>query len=391
MRLLIVANTDWYLFNFRSSLIRAALAQGHSVAIACPDGPYRAALSALGATWHGWTSRRRSLNVVHDLRSAAALARVIDAVGPDLVHNFTLKSILAGTLAAAPRPRLAVVNSYEGLGYVFSSAEWRARAARPVLAAALGLINRRRNSRTIVLNRADFALFVRARLAPAARMIVIPGAGVDTQALQPRAAAPERFTVLYASRLLASKGVATLVDAVDGLVAQGHDIRLRIAGDIDAGSPDSIDPAQLERWRQRPHIEILGHRADVAALIAASSVVVLVSSYGEGVPTILVEAGALAVPVVTSPQPGCLEVVGDEVVGEEAGGLVVAPGDAAVLGKALLRLKHDPLLAARLGSAGRRRIVDRFEQSTINERILATYAELVPAGLRGDIDGGICP
>lgn len=377
MRLLITANTDWYVHNFRSSLISAVLARGDEVVVACPDGAFRAALQDLGVRWYRCEFRRRSFNVLHDFESAMRLRSIVRATAPDLMHNFTLKSILAGTIAATFRPSMPVINSFEGLGYVFTGRERRARLLRPLLTAALMLINRRSNSYAIVLNPADLDRFSASGIAPAARLRIVPGAGVDTTRYVARGDAPERFTILYASRLIKPKGIGTLVEAVQQLTRVGHDLVLRIAGSVDAGNPDSVDEAELASWAALPKVEVLGYREDVAGLIARSSVVVLVSTYGEGIPTILVEAGALGVPVITSAQAGCREVVGNE-----EGGLIVEPDDAAALAAALLKLKQDPALAAQLGARGRTRVVARFEQSAINQAIFDVYDEALSSSLR---------
>jgi len=374
MNILITANTDWFLHNFRLALIKVLVARGDRVSIACPDGDYRRPLEAFGVRWYPVTVDRSGTNPLRDLASVRQHRAVLDAVRPDLVHSFTLKSVIATGLAArATRfAGLAMVNNYDGLGYVFSSGALKARLARPLVRMVLRRLNRRERTAAVVLNTADRATFAAESIAPPVRTEVIPGAGVDLARFTVQSARIERFTLLYASRLLYAKGVAVAVEAVSLLISQGRDVILRIAGAADPGNPDSVRGDELAAWSRLAYVELLGHRADIDQLIAASSAVVLVSSYAEGLPTILAEAGACGVPVITSAQGGCREIVTDGV-----NGLVVPTDDVPALAAAIERLMDDPALARRLGLAGRRIVEDRFGVKTVNAQILALYDRLL--------------
>ena len=370
MRLLLAANSDWFLHNFRTKLIEALIARGDTVAVACPDGPYRPALEATGARWFSVSIDRRGMNPLADLASVRAHRRVLDDFRPDLAHVFTLKSIIAVGLAARARRfrRMAIINSYDGLGYVFHSPAWRARAARPLVRALLTRLNHRPRTATVVLNSEDLDRFAREGIAPPERTHLIPGVGIDLTRFTPREHPPETFTILYASRLIHAKGIGTLVEAAKLLAGRGYIFRLRIAGMSDPGNPDTVNAAELEAWRALPFVDLLGHRSDIPNLIAASSVVVLVSRYAEGLPTILAEAGASGVPVITSAQGGCAEIVTDGV-----NGLVVPTDDADALLTALERLSLDPALADKLGQSGRQIVERRFASDAIISAQFALY------------------
>lgn len=372
MRVLLTANSDWFLYNFRSSLISRLIARGDMVAFACPDGPYRSQLEELGARWFPVSIDRRGMSPWRDIASMRQHRVVVEVFRPDLLHNFTLKSIVAAGLAVRPRrfSGIAVVNNYDGLGYVFHAQSFRARLARLLLRAILLRLNARPHTVTIVLNEEDRDRFAREKIAPPERTQVIAGTGIDLARFQPRTAPPEIFTILYASRLLYSKGVSVLIDAVDELRREEHTVLLRIAGAVDEGNPESVSESKIASWAERGLAEMLGQRRDVDRLIANSSVVVLVSR-NEGLPTILAEAGASAVPVITSGQGGCREIVSDGV-----NGLVVPTDDPAALARALYRLIADPVLADTLGRNGRRIVEERFSEKAINGSIIALYDNL---------------
>ncbi|MGH9956813.1 MAG: glycosyltransferase [Pyrinomonadaceae bacterium] len=124
--------------------------------------------------------------------------------------------------------------------------------------------------------------------------------------------------------------------------------------------------------REEGNVTFLGHVQDIPALLATASVVVL-PSYGEGVPTTLIEAAAAGLPIVTTDVPGCREVVEDGV-----NGFLVPVRDGAALAAAIRKLVLDPALAARMGAAGRKIALAQFDERIVLAQRLAVYRELVP-------------
>lgn len=397
MKIILFANTEWYLFNFRLSLAKALQAQGHEVLLISPPGEYGARLQALGFRWEALPMDRKSLNPLQELRLLAYLCQLYRREQPALVHHFTIKCVVYGSIAALVARVPARVNAVAGMGYVFTNQALKARLLRPVVRGLMRLVLNGRGARLILQNNDDMAAFANAGLARPELTRLVMGSGVDLTRFLPRAplakesqvahdAQPTR--VLLAARLLWDKGIAEYVEAARQLKTKGLPIRFLLAGAPDPGNPAAIPQATLDGWQTEGLIELLGQVSDMAALFASADMVVL-PSYREGLPKSLIEAAACALPLVTTDAPGCREVVTHEV-----DGLLVPVKDASALANAIERLHQNPALARQLGLAARTRALREFDERIVIRQTLAVYGELLgeqhgPSSEWSDIGGEI--
>lgn len=367
------ANTEWYLFNFRHSLAVALREAGHELLLISPPGPYGERLRALGFRWEPLPMQRRSLNPLREVRLLWHLWRLFRREQPVLVHGFTIKCAVYGSLAARLAGVPARINAVAGMGYVFTSDDRTARLLRPVVRGLLKLALGGRDARLILQNPDDVAMFERAALVKADRVRLIAGSGVDCARFAARAgprgdAGSPR--VLLAARMLWDKGIAEFVEAARQLRAQGRAIDFLLAGDPDPGNPAAVPEAKLRGWVEEGLLQWLGHVEDMPALFASVDILVL-PSYREGLPKGLIEAAACALPLVTTDVPGCREVVTDGV-----DGLLVPVRDARALARAIARLLDDADLARALGHAARGKALRQFDERIVIESTLAVYSEL---------------
>jgi glycosyltransferase involved in cell wall biosynthesis len=143
-----------------------------------------------------------------------------------------------------------------------------------------------------------------------------------------------------------------------------------LAGEPDPGNPGSISEETLRGWVREGLVEWWGWQTEMNTAYARSHIVAMPTMYAEGVPTVLLEAAACGRPVVASDSPGCREIARHEV-----NGLVVPPGDAAALARALDRLASDPGLRSRMGAEGRRIVLEGFTTARVNAATLAVYGQ----------------
>lgn len=377
MKIILFANTEWYLFNFRLSLAKALQAQGHEVLLISPPGEYGARLQAQGFRWEALPMDRKSLNPLLELRLLAYLCRLYRREQPALAHHFTIKCVVYGSIAALLARVPARVNAVAGMGYVFTNQALKARLLRPVVRGLMRLVLNGRGARLILQNNDDMAAFAKAGLARPELTRLVMGSGVDLARFTPRAPSVQAShdvqdkRVVLAARLLWDKGIAEYVEAARQLKAKGLPIRFLLAGAPDPGNPAAIPQAMLDGWQAEGLIELLGQVSDMAALFATADMVVL-PSYREGLPKSLIEAAACALPLVTTDVPGCREVVTHEV-----DGLLVPVKDAKALANAIERLHLDPVWARQLGLAARARALKEFDERIVIRRTLAVYEELL--------------
>lgn len=378
-RIALVAHWDWVLYHFRLPLARRLRDLGGEVTFVSPAGQYVEHLRRAGFRWLPWSVGRRSLNPLVEAIALLRLAGLYRREQFAAVHHFTIKPILYGSLAARAAGTIRVINTFTGLGYLFSD------GVRPLLlrAAVLPVLRRAMSlPRAIAVfqNPADRDRLLRAGLVSPARSMVIAGTGVDVERFIPGPPREGIPVVLLAARLLQDKGIAEFVRAAADLRAKGLQPRFVVAGAPDPGNPRSIPPEQIARWAAETPVEFRGLCYDMAALLRQVHVAVL-PSYHEGVPRFLLEAAASGLPLVASDIPGCRMVVEPGV-----NGLLVPPRDPAALAAALERLLRDPALRAAMGRASRAIAVERFDQRTILARYESLYKEL---GVLDGTAGGI--
>lgn len=373
MKAVLFANTDWYLYNFRRALALALQRAGYDVLLISPPGPYGGKLRELGLRWESVPMQRRSLNPLRELALLWHLVRLLRREQPALVHGFTIKCAVYGSLAARLAGIPARVNAVAGMGYVFTSSQPKARLLRPVVRSLLRLALDGRDARLILQNADDVELFRQAGLVDPSHVRLIRGSGVNCAqfaGISPQAPADGCPRMLLASRLLWDKGVAEYVDAIRQLRNRGRTFQALLAGTPDPGNPAAVPEATIRGWADEGLLTWLGHVDDMVGLLASVDIVVL-PSYREGLPRSLVEAAACGLPLITTDVPGCREVVSDGV-----DGLLVPMGNSEALAQAMARLQDDPAFARQLGDAARRKARAQFDERIVVERTMAVYAEL---------------
>ncbi len=314
--------------------------------------------------------RRRRSNPWNEVASIIELARLYRREKPDIVHHVAMKPVIYGSLAALLARVPFIVNALAGFGYIFTSTQVRARLLRWPVRAALRKLLTVGEGRTIVQN-PDDARALRELGIPDARIAVIPGSGVDTEAFEPAPEPEGPVVVCMVARMLWDKGVGELAAAARLLKAELPSLRIWLVGPPDAENPASIPESQLARWVDEGILEWLGQQEDVAALWRQAHIAVL-PSYREGLPKSLLEAADSGRPMVAADVPGCREIVVDNETG-----LLVPARDPVALARALGRLAGDAALRQRMGAAARHRAVEYFSQERIARETLALYRSLV--------------
>ena len=373
-RIVLVANTDWYLYNFRLSLARKLRDRGWDVHLVSPEGPYVERLRAEGFPWVGLALSRRGVFLPAEALTVLQMTSLYRKLRPEVVHHHTLKAVLYGSLAARWAGVPHIVDSVTGLGYVFLSHQAAARLLRGLV--LLGLRQALASPRVHVVfeNSGDRDFFAARGLVRPLQHSLIEGVGVDLNLYRfsPEPEGPP--VVVLASRMLWDKGVGDFVEAVRRLRVRLPTARFALVGAPDVGNPSSIPIEQIQSWVDEGIVEWWGHRHDMPNVFAQSHIVVL-PSRGEGVPSVLLEAAASGRPVVATDIPGCRDVV---VEGET--GSLVPPGEVKALTEALATLMGDPDLRKKMGSRARARAQERFDQEEVNVKTIAIYERLLAAG-----------
>ncbi|MGB2932968.1 MAG: glycosyltransferase family 4 protein [Methyloceanibacter sp.] len=370
-RILYVVTEDWYFLSHRLPMARAAREAGYDVHVATRLNRGKAAIEAEGFTPHALGWRRGSLSPLHSVAGVLELRKLLRRLKPDILHNVSLKPVLLGSTASLGLPAMAVVNSLTGLGTLFIGNHGGGGVTRSIVRAALRGLLRRANSRTIVQNPDDRS-FVLELGVPEAGIDLIPGSGVDTAHFVALPEPQPPVTAAYVGRMLADKGVQTLIDAYALATSRGAKLQLLLAGDCDPENPGSLAPEQLREFASAFGINWLGHVADIRAVWARAHFAVL-ASRREGLPKSLLEAAACGRAMIATDTAGCREIA---IQAETA--LTFPVDDVQALAEAMTKLAGDADMRARFGQNARALVQAKFSTEIIGKEIVALYRSLVP-------------
>lgn len=372
-KLLFVVTEDWYFLSHRLSVALAAQRAGYDVAVATRIGAAGAQIAKAGLRSIPLQYLyRRSRNPWTELRAIGELTRIYRRECPQLVHHVALKPVIYGGIAARLAGVPSAVNALAGLGFVFSSRTLRARLFAPVVRAALRLALALGRSALILQNPDDRNLLIAHRVIAAQRVHLIRGVGADVAVFVARPAPPGTPLVTLASRMLWDKGVGDFVDMAQQLRAAGVAARFALVGESDPGNPTAVPAARLRAWHEAGVVEWWGKRDDMPQVYAQSAIVCLPTTYGEGVPKVLLEAAACGRPIVAYDVPGCREIVR-----HDENGLLVTPRAIGELADAVARLLASPERRAAMGAKGRAIVLDEFTEAIVIGQTLRLYQEML--------------
>ena len=398
MKILFAVNSVWNLVNFRAGLIRALVQAGYEVVAVAPPDEHVSRLVALGCRYIEMPMDNRGTHPVRDALLLMRLIRVLRTERPAAMLGYTIKPNIYGSLACHLLG-VPTVNNISGLGAVFISRGWVTHLVQFLYRQALA-----RAAHVFFQNGDDEALFLSRGLAPVGRTGLLPGSGVDlvrfASVIRDRTDvalsvatgagegarertnievevqveadsafsdnAPRPFRFLLIARMLWDKGVGEYVEAARALRQSHPQVECALLGFLDVKNPAAISRAQMNAWVDEGVIQYLGSTDDPRPFLANADCVVL-PSYREGTPRSLLEAAAMARPIVTTDVEGCREVVDNGINGFLC--QVRSGEDLAKKMAQMLSLSVEARLA--MGRAGRAKMERQFDEKIVIDRYLA--------------------
>ncbi len=368
-KILIVDNSAWNIFNFRLPLVKKLSSQGYEVVVVSPIDEYIHYLNETGFVRHipAKNLLPRSKTPLKDLLLLIELAIIYLREKPGLIIHFTIKPNIYGSLAArfAKIPSISVVT---GLGYTFLHPKGINRLIPGFYKFAFQKI-----LKLVTYNREDRRIFIDNQIVPAEKCVIIPGSGVNTNHFRPLPKTREenKFIFLFIGRLLYDKGLSEYVEAAQQLRHSGEQIECRIAGDLHDANPAGVSKDKLLEWIENKDVVYLGKVLDVRHIIRQADVIVL-PSYREGIPRVILEAMAMGKPVITTDVAGCRETV---VHGEN--GFVVPVKNAEALSLAMsTMMESTESELTKMGELSRKRALQFFDEKIITSRYQSILSEM---------------
>ncbi|MBI5436566.1 MAG: glycosyltransferase family 4 protein [Nitrosomonadales bacterium] len=373
-KLMFVVNVDWFFMSHRLPIALEAQRQGYEVHIATELTNRKEAMEQFGLIVHPILLDRSSANLIDAIRTFWQIVAVFRKVKPDLVHLITIKPVLLGGIAARLIGVSGVVAAVPGLGYVFLDRGWVSRIRRKVVASLYRLALGHRNLKVIFQNPDDRDSLIDLTGLSMNKVEMIRGSGVDLNEFRYTPLPEGTPVVLMAARLIADKGVREFAEAARLLRKKGNDVRCCIVGSPDPANPSGLSEAELSAWEAEGIVERWGHRNDMANVLSAAHIVVL-PSYREGLPKVLLEAAAVGRAVVTTDVPGCRDAIDPEVTG-----ILVPSRDAQALAIAIEGLLKNSQRCTAMGVAGRTLAEREFDIQQVIAKHMYLYQQLMTAG-----------
>ncbi|MFP2421034.1 glycosyltransferase family 4 protein [Pseudescherichia vulneris] len=360
MKVVLSANTSWYLYNFRKNTIKQLISGGHTVYIVAPIDDYSNILAKLGCHCVDVKLSARGMNPLNEIQTIISFVKIYKKIRPDVIFNFTPKNNIYSTLAAYHLPT-KIINNIAGLGTAFIG-----RSVSKSILMFLYKISQRRANRIFFQNTDDLKQFVNNKIASESQSRLIPGSGVDLNrfGLDERSVDGVTNFILIA-RLILEKGIPEYAKAATILKDKyGDKVHFSLAGFVDQDNPSAVPLELINKWHDDGVMRFLGKTDKVEDLLQHNDCVVLPSYYREGVPKSLLEAAAMGKIIVTTDNVGCREAVIDNETG-----YLCEPRSVLSLTCALEKvILMDHKAREEMGRAGRDYISRRFdEQIVINE------------------------
>lgn len=350
----------------RLKLLEHFVASGWRTAVAARADETAARLEASSIEVYDVPFAAHTISPRADLRARRMLRSAIAELKPSLVHLHHAKpTVLAAGLAR--KSGATVFSTVTGLG---------AMSDRRGIVAATASFARRRALRdcdlVVFQNPDDRDACITQRATHASKSALIIGAGVDTNQFRPQERINETATrnVLMPARLLWQKGIREFVEAARICKRQHTSVRFLLAGEWPQSHPDAVSSSWLGRQLRFGAVEYLGYERALHELLSSIDLVVL-PSYREGAPRVLMEAAACGIPAVTVDTPGCRETVVHEHTG-----LIAPPRDASALAQCILELLNDEGRRRAMSINARRLAVQGFDQRVIAGAFVRLYREL---------------
>lgn len=374
-KLLFVVNVDWFFISHRLPIALAAQQGGYEIHIATGLTDRLSDLVAMNFVVHPLQLSRGNTSVWSIFKLFVDIYKIIRSISPDVVHLVTIKPVLIGGLAARLAKVPAVVFAISGLGFVFVADGFKTKLTRTLVGMLYRSALAHKNLRVIFQNGDDQARVVNLAHVDEKKTTIISGSGVDLISYKVCPSTNDQSPiVMLASRLLHDKGIYEFVRAAKLIKSRNAKLqatRFVLVGGLDKENPASLSDTELQKIHDEAIVEVWGYRNDMPSVLSLAAIVVL-PSYREGFPKVLIEAAGCGKPVVTTDVPGCRDAVLADVTG-----LLVPVKNSDALASAIERLLNDPELCLEMGRAGRLLAEKEFEVNSVVQKHLAIYQELL--------------
>ncbi|CAC9962458.1 Lipid carrier : UDP-N-acetylgalactosaminyltransferase (EC 2.4.1.-) / Alpha-1,3-N-acetylgalactosamine transferase PglA (EC 2.4.1.-); Putative glycosyltransferase [uncultured Gammaproteobacteria bacterium] len=363
-KILFIVNVDWFFISHRLPLALESLKKGYEVHVACGITDKKNHLESLGIKVYPLRLSRSGTGVIVELKAFREMYQALKEINPDISHFITIKPVLYGGIASRFLNISKKVFSISGLGFIFIKQGLKAIIVRTIIKTLYGFAFGGKNSHVIVQNPDDRNIVNSIKNVP---VTLIRGSGVDLSQYNYLEENNQNIKIFMACRLLKDKGVFEYIEAIKILKNRSINVNFELFGDIDIHNPASLTYNDLEDIKKEGLVKVIGFSSDITSVFSSANIVVL-PSYREGLPKVLIEAAACGRAIVTTDVPGCRDAIEPDITG-----LLCKVKDANSLANAIERLILDKELRNSMGKLGRELAEKHFDINHVVKKHFDIY------------------
>lgn len=361
MKITLIANSSWYIFNFRSNLIKELVNAGHDVIVVAPLDEYSQRIRDMNVNLIQWNLNSSSLSLLTEPISLLKLLNIIKKIKTDFIFSFTPKAnIYSGLSLLLFKNKINFLPNISGLG---ASKDFNG-LLKKILFSIYKLAFMDAN-KIFFQNQDDLDIFLSHNIIKKSQAIRIPGSGVDLDHFSPKKFNNTKI-FLYVGRLLYAKGLIQFINAAKFLKKTNQDIKILVVGAPANNANQGITKDKINLLTEDSDIDYLGVTDDIRSVLENIDLIVLPSFYGEGVPRSLLEAASMGIPIITTDHPGCRDAVDDN----ETGYLCIPKNEDSLISKMNNFLNLDIDKKIKMGKAARKKMENQFSEQIVLEAYL---------------------
>lgn len=316
-KILIFANSSWYLYNFWLNNLFIFESFGYKVILISNDDGYGSKLKDKGFDFYALNVSRGVNGLVGDIGLIFKLKAIISDLNPAIIHNLNPKPVLYGSLLTLliqlmnNQKKILIINSFPGLGRLYGDTSIIYSLFKIIFENIYRFVSKSSKVKSVFQVSSDREYFLNKKIISRQSSFVIKGSGVDTSKFYSKNKVRKinNINVLMASRITVEKGVNIYLKACKELNIRYDQISFFLAGNTDDNEPDLIPYEELVENCDASGVKYLGHVTNMSELLRTIDIVALPTNRREGVPRILVEAAASGASLIATNIGGCADIV----------------------------------------------------------------------------------
>jgi len=365
------------LYLFRLDIMIQLKKDGHNIIAIIPNGKYSDLIRKHNIKVIDYNLSRGSLSPLEAIKSILELKNILKNLNLDLLHTFTVKPNIFGTIAGKLAKVPKILNLVEGLGSFYIDNSLKSKIVRNVIELSYKISFNFAN-KVVFVNHDDPNYFITQNIISKEKVKVIKSVGINTKVylqesvleitkadlLKELNIRKDSKIVIMIARAILHKGTIDFYKSAE--ILKNRNIEFLFVGGLDEGNKFGM----TQEFMENGNVKWLNWRDDIKNLIAISDLVVL-PSYREGVPRTLLEACSMGKPIVATDTVGCRETVDNNI-----NGYLIPIESPKILAKKidLILLNRD--IQLRMSKASRKKAEQEFDIRLIVQQYLDLYQNI---------------